>query len=165
MAKKLLEINKQEKTYAICPECNTLYKVSKILPQNLQNVTDQLSSGFKCTHVAFSNHPRYNQKQACREELTKKVPIVNGFVRRPKMLFPIPSLKKQIIMMYQRPGFERSLQKWANQESVLNLYADIYDGKVWKSFPSSLDNLEAHRFFTNEMVDSHLGIMINLNWF
>jgi hypothetical protein len=107
-------------------------------------VTDQSSSGFKCTHVAFPNHPKYNQRQAYGEELIKKVPTVNGFVRRPKMLFPIPSLKKQITMMYQRSGFERSLQKWANQGSIPNLYADIYDGEVWKSFPSSLNNPEAH---------------------
>jgi hypothetical protein len=32
MAKKLLGINKREKTYAVCSECNTLYKVLEILP-------------------------------------------------------------------------------------------------------------------------------------
>ena len=31
MAKKMLGIDKQAKIYAVCPECNTLYKISEIL--------------------------------------------------------------------------------------------------------------------------------------
>jgi hypothetical protein len=38
--------------------------------------------------------------------------------------------------------------------------ADIFDGKIWKNFPS-----ESSPFFTPETADSHLGIMINLDWF
>ena len=56
------------------------------------------------------------------------------------------------------------LQKLSNRANVTNLYTDIYDGEVWKTFPSSLDNPET-RFFTNETADSNLGIMINLDWF
>jgi hypothetical protein len=66
--------------------------------------------------------------------------------------------------MYQRLGFVELLQKWSNQVNVANLYTDIYDEKVWKTFPSSLDNLDT-QFFTNETADSNLGIMINLDWF
>ncbi|GBC46382.2 uncharacterized protein LOC107584155 isoform X2 [Rhizophagus irregularis DAOM 181602=DAOM 197198] len=80
------------------------------------------------------------------------------------MLYPIPSLKKQLTVMYQRSGFEESLQKWTNQRNKPGLYTDIYDGDVWKSFPSSLNNPDT-RFFTNETADSNLGIMINLDWF
>ncbi|EXX62100.1 hypothetical protein RIR_v02001528800 [Rhizophagus irregularis DAOM 181602=DAOM 197198] len=80
------------------------------------------------------------------------------------MLFSVPSLKTQIISMYQRLGFVESLQKWTNRVNIANLYTDIYDGKLWKTFPSSLDNPDT-RFFTNETADSNLGIMINLDWF
>jgi hypothetical protein len=110
-----------------------LYKVSEIL----QNESDTES---KCRYVEFSNHSKHSKKQACRVELTNKVPIVNGFTRKPKMLFSVPSLKTQIISMYQHPGFIELLQKWSNWVNVANLYTDIYDGKVWKTFPSSLDN-------------------------
>jgi hypothetical protein len=158
MARKLLGIGKQEKIYAVCPSCNTLYKVAEILPDK------QASTGFKCTHVEFPNHPRHNRRQACGTELTNKVPVVNGFIRRPKMLFPIPSLKIQIITMYQRPGFQELLQKWTNRGSEDGLYSDIYDGEIWKTFPSSLDDPDS-RFFTTETADSHLGLMINLDWF
>jgi hypothetical protein len=161
MARKLLGIGKQEKIYAVCLSCNALYDVAEILPRN-QN--KQAPTGFKCTHVEFPNHLQRRQRQACRTELTNKILVVNGFIRRPKMTFPIPSLKNQIITMYQRPDFEELLQKWTNRDSETGLYSDIYDGKVWKSFPSSLDNPDS-RFFTTENSDSHLGLMINLDWF
>ena len=161
MARKLLGIGKQEKIYAVCPSCNALYNVAEILPQN-QN--KQAPTGFKCTHVEFPNHPQCKQRQACGTELTNKIPVLNGFIRRPKMLFPIPSLKNQITTMYQRPDFEELLQKWTNRDSETGLYSDIYDGKVWKTFPSSLDDPDS-RFFTAENSDSHLGLMINLDWF
>ena len=57
MAKKLLRIFKKEKTCAVCSDCNTLYKDSDILPQNLQNVSD---SRFKCIYIEFSNYSKYS---------------------------------------------------------------------------------------------------------
>ena len=45
----------------------------------------------------------------------------------------------------------------------MKLYTNIYDGKVLKTFPSFLENPETFQFFTNDMADSHLGIMINLD--
>jgi hypothetical protein len=41
---------------------------------------------------------------------------------------------------------------------------DIYEGRVWKTFPSSLDDQNS-QFFTPEIADSNLEIIINLNWF
>ena len=49
---------------------------------------------------------------------------------------------------------------------ILSLYTDIYDEEIWKTFPSSTDNsAEQRQFFTPNTADSHLGIMINLDWF
>jgi hypothetical protein len=62
--------------------------------------------------------------------------------------------------MYQRPNFEQNLAKWANRHVNGDILADIYDGEVWKTFKSD-DTL----FFTPELADSNLGIMINLDWF
>src|SRR5207245_10474092 len=65
--------------------------------------------------------------------------------------------------MYRRPGFESLLEKWTNRDEEAGLYTDIYDGEIWKTFPSSTDN--SAQFFTPDTADSHLGIMINLDWF
>ena len=65
--------------------------------------------------------------------------------------------------MYKRPGFEEMLKKWTKR-NVTGVMTDIYDGEIWKNFPSRLDIPES-KFFTAETADSHLGIMINLDWF
>ena len=38
---------------------------------------------------------------------------------------------------------------------------DIYDGKIWKEFTDD----QAEPFFTEEHADSHIGLMINIDWF
>ena len=62
--------------------------------------------------------------------------------------------------MYQHPNFEQNLKKLANRRVNGDLLADIYDGEIWKTLASD-DSL----FFTPELADSNLGIMINLDWF
>ncbi|CAB4439852.1 unnamed protein product [Rhizophagus irregularis] len=66
--------------------------------------------------------------------------------------------------MYQKPNFKDHLKKWTNWHSETCI-SDIYDGKIWKEFPSRLDGSNSSKFFTSETADFHLGIMINLDWF
>jgi hypothetical protein len=40
-----------------------------------------------------------------------------------------------------------------------NSYSDIYDGRVWKTFPFENGNT----FFTTEIATTHLGLLINLD--
>lgn len=99
--------------------------------------------------------------EPCGTVLTEKIPINKGYKRRPKMLFPLPNLKMQIITLYQRPEFEQQLRKWTDRHIDNELITDIYDGEIWKSFP----NDQIFPFFSPEKADSHLGIMLNLDWF
>src|SRR2546429_4000735 len=46
------------------------------------------------------------------------------------------------------------------REDYNNTYSDIYDGKVWKTFP-----FNGSTFFTTETATTHLGLLINLDWF
>jgi Transposase family tnp2 len=62
-------------------------------------------------------------------------------------------------MLYQRPNFEKMLKSSGIQKE--NIYSDIYDGKVWKTFSSS----DGSPFFTLKTATTHLGLLINLNWF
>ena len=106
MMRKVLEFGKHSKRYAVCPSCNKLYNESEI----------RSTSGFKCNHVEFPNHPRRNLRKPCGTEVTDRVPTTSGFIIKPKMVYPLPSLKAQIIAMYRRPGFESLLEKWANRD-------------------------------------------------
>ena len=147
-ASSLLQIGKQSKTYAVCPSCNTLYNVTEVVAEE----------GFKCTHVEF---PMKSKGKSCGMELTMQVLLTSGNKRRPKLLFPLPNLKIQINSLYQRPEFKQQLRKWTNRQIDNGMLADIYDGEIWKNFPDT----SGVPYFTPETADSHLGIMINLDWF
>jgi len=56
MARKLLEIKKNYKSFAVCSDCNKLYNYNDIIPKNQTEF-----NGFKCTHIEFPNHPRHDQ--------------------------------------------------------------------------------------------------------
>ncbi|UZO23383.1 uncharacterized protein OCT59_015724 [Rhizophagus irregularis] len=126
-AKKLLRINKETKTYAVCPKCNNLYKIGEILGQNEQ--VTEASPGLKCSQVEFPKHLMKKYREVCGEELLKNVPVNNGYIKRPRIVFPMPDLKTQIFTMYQRPNFEQNLAKWANRHVNGDILADIYDGE------------------------------------
>src|SRR5437868_15227426 len=96
----MLEFGKHSKRYAVCPSCNKLYKESEILS----------TSEFKCNHVKFPIHPRRNLRKPCGTEVTDRVPTTSGFIIKPKMVYPLSSLKAQIIAMYRRPRFESLLE-------------------------------------------------------
>src|SRR3954454_17059471 len=87
MMKKMLEFGKHSKRYAVCPNCNKLYKESEILS----------TSGFKRNHVEFPNHLRRNLRKPCGTEVTDRVPTTSGFIIKPKMVYPLPSLKARCI--------------------------------------------------------------------
>ncbi|PKY31215.1 hypothetical protein RhiirB3_345136, partial [Rhizophagus irregularis] len=90
-----------------------------------------------------------------------QAPLGNRNKNRPKLLFPLPSLKLQINSLYQRSGIQQQLRKWTNRHVDNGMLTDIYDGKIWKSF----SDISGAPYFTPETADSHLGIMINLDWF
>src|SRR5256884_4195060 len=80
MMRKLLEIGKQSKTYAVCPSCNKLYNISEICS----------TSGFKCNYVEFLNHLRRNLKRSCGIEVTEWIPITFSYIIKSKMVYPLP---------------------------------------------------------------------------
>ena len=47
------------------------------------------------------------------------------------------------------------------QRARSNIYSDIYDGEVWKTFLSS----DGSPFFTPKTATTHLGLLFNLDWF
>ena len=66
--------------------------------------------------------------------------------------------------MFLRPGFEKSRRHWVNRSSYDNIMTDIYDGSVWKLFKEA-DEEGSENVFRNEVADSHIGLMLNLDWF
>ncbi|GET53241.1 hypothetical protein GLOIN_2v1486519 [Rhizophagus irregularis DAOM 181602=DAOM 197198] len=71
-----------------------------------------------------------------------------------------PNIRQQLSILYQRPDFENMLKLSGTQRNENNIYSDIYDGKVWKNFP-----FDGSTFFTTETATTHLGLLLNLDWF
>ncbi|KAF0431153.1 transposase domain-containing protein [Gigaspora margarita] len=46
-----------------------------------------------------------------------------------------------------------------------DILCDIYNGKIWKTFKDELFGEDSALFFYNEKADSHLGLIVNLDWF
>ncbi len=68
-AKKLLQIEKNAKTYAVCPKCNKLHKTAEISEDN------------KCKFVEFPKHPMKKYRVECGAELLKNIPVTNGYIK------------------------------------------------------------------------------------
>lgn len=51
----------------------------------------------------------------------------------PKRKFCYHSLIKSISDMLKRPGFKESCEKWRQRNVKEGIYADIFDGQVWKN--------------------------------
>ena len=98
MTRKILEINKKSKMYAVCSKCNKLHNVADIV---LGDQNDSEFSGFRCDHIEFPDHPMQNQRKSCRAELLTRVPVVNRYIWKPKIIYPLPCLKIQLATMYQ----------------------------------------------------------------
>src|SRR5688572_3956196 len=65
--------------------------------------------------LSFIKHPMKKYRAECGAELLKNIPVTNGYIKQPHMVFPMPNLKSQVFVMYQHPGFEQNLTKWAHR--------------------------------------------------
>lgn len=157
MAQKNLGICAHLIKYAACEKCCKLYKVSDVSSSN-PNLTPKFTN---CIYQDFPNHPMSHKRNACGTPLYKQVCTKNGIIKRPNLIFPTVSLKHQLNNLFKRKGFEESCRKWVNRPSDPEILTDVYDGRIWKSF--SDDN--GVTFFRPETANTHLGIMLNIDWF
>ena len=59
---------------------------------------------------------------------------------------------------FKRPNFEETCEQWCNHQTDEQLYGDVYDGEVWKSF---------HRWNNRDFLSlpRSYGLMLNVDWF
>ena len=114
----------------------------------------------KCRHIEYPNSAS-RRSQKCDEPLSRQVG--NDF--QPRLIYPFVGIRQQLSTMFRRPGFESSLRHWSNQNNFDNILTDIYDGQIWKNFKETANDNNSPNFFRSEVADSHLGLMLNLDWF
>src|SRR5215471_4100234 len=152
-AKKWLKIFQPKMQLAVCTDCHKLHDATKIITYKEEGKVAIMS----CSNEEFPNHPIQSHHKRCNNALSVINKNKNAAI--PRMLYPKPSIRHQLSMLYQRPDFENMLKLSGIQRGD-NIYSDIYDGKVWKTFPFNGDT-----FFTPDTATTHLGLFLNLDWF
>ncbi|PKB93324.1 hypothetical protein RhiirA5_441643 [Rhizophagus irregularis] len=131
MARKKLGFCVHIIKYAACDKCCKLYNIDDI-SSSKPAVAPKFT---ECTYQDFPDHPMSNKRNPCGATLYKNV--------------------------YTKDGFEESCRKWVNRPSNPEILADVYDGRVWKSFKDE----NKSQFFWPDSSDTHLGIMLSMDWF
>ena len=161
-ARKKLGLKHQFVSFSVCPSCNKLHNIDDVK----QYTRQQQKVIKKCDHVQFPNRRSLRQ---CNAPLSEQKELDGKTVNNPSLIYPMPSIKEQLLQMYQRSDFERNLKLWANRNVGEGILCDIYDGKIWKKFSNDgiiMDNAsDEQKFFNKDHADDHLGIMINVDWF
>ena len=151
LAKRKLGIFQPKLKMAVCTSCHKLYD-SKIIC-NFKK--DNKLAVMNCCYEEF---PNSSKKNKCNNELSTLKKNKNSIVAVPHMLYPKPSIKQQLSIMYQRPNFEKNFALSGIRNNDNNYYTDIYDGNIWKTFP-----FDGSKFFNSKNVTSNLGLLLNLN--
>jgi hypothetical protein len=156
MLRKSLGLIDRFTQFAACQKCYKLYNKEAVMSENSSIIT-------KCSHVEFPNSTTKRSKQ-CQTPLGKKISLNNSISIVPELVYPVSSIQQQLSSMFKRPGFEELLRHWTNRSVIDNVLSDIYDGQIWQNFKESSQQ-GSNNFFRPEMADSHLGLMLNLDWF
>ena len=80
----------------------------------------------KCNHVEFPNSAR-RRLRFCNTPLSQQI---DSLTIQPELIFPFAGIRQQLITMYRRQGFEKSLRHWSDRQQFDNILTDIYDGQV-----------------------------------
>ncbi|CAB5377592.1 unnamed protein product [Rhizophagus irregularis] len=156
LAKKMLNIFQPKMQLTVCNNCHKLY--------NVKNIVEYKEGGktaiANCLHEEFPNNPVPSRRNKCNNPLSILKKRESGIIAEPRMIYPKPSIRQQLSMLYQRPGFEDMLKLSGVQRERVNIYSDIYDGNVWKTF-----SFDGSPFFTSETATTNLGLLVNLDWF
>ena len=140
---------------AVCSNYHKLHNIKNIVEYKEEGETAIAN----CLHEEFPNNPVSIHRNKCNKPLSILKKRKGGTIAVPRMLYPKPGIRQQLTMLYQQPDFENMLKLSGIQRGG-NIYSDIYDGKIWKTFP-----FDGSTFFTPETATTHLGLLFNLDWF
>ena len=141
--------------FVVCPSCDSLYTYDDCLLNSSGRTLDK-----KCSYVKFPQHPQMSMRKPCGHNLLKKVVLSNGKTKYyPLKVYCYKKLKDLLFNLLNRPGMWQLCQHWKSRIVPPNSLADVYDGKVWKSFKGKDGSL----FFKTAIYN--IGLMLNCDWF
>ena len=110
----------------------------------------------KCYSSArFPRHPWPSMRGLCGAKLFKSVQISQKIVNKPIKVYCYKPILSSITSILSRPGMLHACEHWRDRTTMPGLYADVYDGKVWREF-------EALGFMSQP---NSFGLILNIDWF
>lgn len=150
LAYKYLKIDSDNFTrHVLCPKCHSLYGYHEVLKAN----PDGSLSVKRCSYVP--HHPQQRRRLACGTPIVKPINLSSGSRRLYALhCYVTKSLTSALERILMRKGMHSKLEAWRKRSIPTGYYADVFDGRVWKSFMDKL--LDKKR---------SLGFIINADWF
>ena len=152
-ARKLLNVDRDcFEQFVVCPKCTKLYSMHEIVINDGPRTTARM-----CNHIAF---PRSKRPRVCGAQLAKKIFLKDGRAKFYALkTYCFKSIIGSLESLLKRPGLEEDCEKWRRRAISEELYADVYDGNIWKDFR----NWQGRKQFLNMPLS--FGLMMNVDWF
>ena len=152
-ARKFLGIDRDNfHQYVVCPKCTKLYQMDEIVVSN-----GRQSFARTCDNLPF---PRAKRPKTCGAQLAQKIILKNGSVKFYALkTYFYKSIIDSLETLLKRPGLEEQCEKWKSRKIDNDLYADVYDGQIWKQF----GNWRGNKPFLD--LPRSFGLMMNVDWF
>ncbi|GBB97393.1 hypothetical protein RclHR1_29870001 [Rhizophagus clarus] len=104
MAKKYLHIFQPKMQLVVCNNCHKMNNIKDIVAYK----EEEKVAIKNCLHEEFPNNLIPNRRNQCNNPLTILKKNKRETIAVPRMLFPKPSIRQQLSMLYQRPSFEKT---------------------------------------------------------
>ena len=127
-----------------CPDCYKLYNSI----DDIRYVKAGKTLLRRCTHTTLDN-------TKCNGHLVAEIKVNGSTAYYPNKIYCYKPLISSIEQLLQIPGFEERCEEWRGRTIGENMYADIYDGHVWKSF--------VKMGFLSDT--NNYALQINVDWF
>ena len=138
--------------YVVCPKCHSLFSISDCTNYNKEFI-DKL-----CTHIEYPKHPHRSRRSKCNSPLMKRVKISGKSKLMPRKVYQYRSIIDSLKRLTKRQNFLTSCEHWRKRAVSENMYADVYDGAVWRD----LQYINGSPFLASP---HNLCLMMNVDWF
>ena len=146
---KWLGVNRDDfQRFICCGKCYALY--DSVEEFQYKNNCGELRIR-RCTSVSRDG------KKICNNQCLQEVKQHDGRIDYiPLFTYCYKPLSESLEALLMRPGFEDSCLKWKERQVPSNMFADIYDGAIWK------EHVGPNKLLDN---DNNLALSMNIDWF
>ena len=117
--------------FVCCPACHSIYPWEDCI----NKLSDGLVESKVCSFQAFPHHPQRARQRQCGESLMKMIKSSNGKVSLyPKLIYCYKSVIESLRDLVAKTRFIEKCELWRDENTLNDVYSDVYDGQVWKDF-------------------------------